>query len=102
MLRIPHCLDNRLTDGGQVVSPTHPPHLIKSNELEILIPGPVQILEVTQILLRIFLVFFSISNQMKGNISNMSRAFLSAPIALQFDLFSLRQLTVSVVEINYS
>jgi hypothetical protein len=26
MLRIPHCLDNRLTDGGKVVSPTHPPY----------------------------------------------------------------------------
>jgi hypothetical protein len=26
MLKIPHCLDNRLTDGGKVVSPTHPPH----------------------------------------------------------------------------
>jgi hypothetical protein len=26
MLRIPHCLDNRLTDGGNVVSPTHWPH----------------------------------------------------------------------------
>jgi hypothetical protein len=26
ILRIPHCLDNRLTDGGEVVSPTHPPH----------------------------------------------------------------------------
>jgi hypothetical protein len=24
MLRIPHCQDNRLTDGGKVVSPTHP------------------------------------------------------------------------------
>jgi hypothetical protein len=23
---MPHCLDNRLTDGGKVVSPTHPPH----------------------------------------------------------------------------
>jgi hypothetical protein len=23
MLRIPRCLDNRLTDGGKVVSPTH-------------------------------------------------------------------------------
>jgi hypothetical protein len=22
MLRIPHCLDNRLTEGGEVVSPT--------------------------------------------------------------------------------
>jgi hypothetical protein len=26
MLRIPHCLDNRLTDGDKVVGPTHPPH----------------------------------------------------------------------------
>jgi hypothetical protein len=26
MLKIPHCLDNRLTSGGKVVSPTHPPH----------------------------------------------------------------------------
>jgi hypothetical protein len=26
ILRIPHCLDNQLTDGGNVVSPTHPPH----------------------------------------------------------------------------
>jgi hypothetical protein len=25
MLRIPHCLDNRLTDGGKVVSPLHRP-----------------------------------------------------------------------------
>jgi hypothetical protein len=26
MLRIPHCLDNRLTDGGKFVSPKHRPH----------------------------------------------------------------------------
>jgi hypothetical protein len=26
MLKIPHCLDNRLTDGGKVVSPTFQPH----------------------------------------------------------------------------
>jgi hypothetical protein len=26
MLSIPHCVDNQLTDGGKVVSPTHPPH----------------------------------------------------------------------------
>jgi hypothetical protein len=26
MLRIPHCLDNPLTDGGKVVGPTHQPH----------------------------------------------------------------------------
>jgi hypothetical protein len=25
MVRIPHCLDNRLIDGGKVVSPTNPP-----------------------------------------------------------------------------
>jgi hypothetical protein len=25
MLRILHCLDNRLTDGGEIVSPTHRP-----------------------------------------------------------------------------
>jgi hypothetical protein len=26
MLRIPHSIDSRLTDGGKVVSPTHWPH----------------------------------------------------------------------------
>jgi hypothetical protein len=26
MLWIPQCLGNRLTDGGKIVSPTHPPH----------------------------------------------------------------------------
>jgi hypothetical protein len=26
ILRIPHCLDNRLADGGEVVSPMHRPH----------------------------------------------------------------------------
>jgi hypothetical protein len=26
MLRIPNCLDSRLTDGGETVSPTHWPH----------------------------------------------------------------------------
>jgi hypothetical protein len=26
MLRIQHCLDNRLTDGGKVVSPMNRPH----------------------------------------------------------------------------
>jgi hypothetical protein len=26
MLRIPHCLDNRPTDGGKVLSLTHLPH----------------------------------------------------------------------------
>jgi hypothetical protein len=25
MLRIPHCLDSRITDGGEDVSPTHRP-----------------------------------------------------------------------------
>jgi hypothetical protein len=26
MLKIPHCLDNQLTDGGKVVRPTHQLH----------------------------------------------------------------------------
>jgi hypothetical protein len=26
MLRIPHCIDNRLTDGDKIVIPTHRPH----------------------------------------------------------------------------
>jgi hypothetical protein len=26
MFRVLHCLDNRLTDGGKVVSPTNQPH----------------------------------------------------------------------------
>jgi hypothetical protein len=26
MLRTPHCIDNRLIDGGKAVNPTHPPH----------------------------------------------------------------------------
>jgi hypothetical protein len=28
MSRIPHCLDNQLTDGSKVVSPTHRPRFI--------------------------------------------------------------------------
>jgi hypothetical protein len=28
MSRIPHCIDNRLTDGGKVVGPTHRQHFI--------------------------------------------------------------------------
>jgi hypothetical protein len=28
MLRIPHCLDSRITDGGKVVNPTHRPRSI--------------------------------------------------------------------------
>jgi hypothetical protein len=31
MLRIPHCIDNRLTDVGKVVSLTHQPTLIPRN-----------------------------------------------------------------------
>jgi hypothetical protein len=33
MLRIPHCLDNRLTDGGKVVSSTHQPLLYSPETL---------------------------------------------------------------------
>jgi hypothetical protein len=32
-LRIPHCIDNRLTDGGKVVSPTHRPLLYSPETL---------------------------------------------------------------------
>jgi hypothetical protein len=33
MLKIPHCLDNRLTDGGKVVSPTIRPLLYSPETL---------------------------------------------------------------------
>jgi hypothetical protein len=33
MLRIPHCLDNRLIDGGKVVSPTHQRALLPRNNI---------------------------------------------------------------------
>jgi hypothetical protein len=31
MLKMPHCLDSRLIDGGKVVSLTHPPHFTLQN-----------------------------------------------------------------------
>jgi hypothetical protein len=31
MLSVPHCLDNRLTDGGKVVSPMHRRTLLPRN-----------------------------------------------------------------------
>jgi hypothetical protein len=33
ILRIPHCLDSRLTDGGKIVSPTHRPLLYSPETL---------------------------------------------------------------------
>jgi hypothetical protein len=39
MLRIPHCLDNRLTDGGKVVSPTHPPHFTRQKHYYFYVSG---------------------------------------------------------------
>jgi hypothetical protein len=33
MLRILHCLDNRLIDGGRVVSPTNQPHFTPQKTL---------------------------------------------------------------------
>jgi hypothetical protein len=36
MLRTPHCLDNRLTDGGKVVSPTHRPLLYSPETLSVI------------------------------------------------------------------
>jgi hypothetical protein len=37
ILRIPHCLDNRLTDGGKVVSPTHRPRSTLQKHLFLLL-----------------------------------------------------------------
>jgi hypothetical protein len=37
MLRITHCLDNQLTDGGKVVSPTHPHTLLHRNIIFLLL-----------------------------------------------------------------
>jgi hypothetical protein len=37
MLRIPHCLDNRLTDGGKVVSLTRLPHTTLQNIIFLLL-----------------------------------------------------------------
>jgi hypothetical protein len=39
MLRIPHCLDNRLTDGGKVVSPTHQPHFTPQKHYYVYVSG---------------------------------------------------------------
>jgi hypothetical protein len=39
MLRIPHCLENRLTDGGKVVSPTHQPHFIPQKHYYFYVSG---------------------------------------------------------------
>jgi hypothetical protein len=39
MLRIPHCLDNRLTDGGKVVSPTHRPHFTPQKHYYVYVSG---------------------------------------------------------------
>jgi hypothetical protein len=37
MLRIPRCLDNRLTDGGEVVSPSHRPRSTPQKHFLVLI-----------------------------------------------------------------
>jgi hypothetical protein len=39
MLRIPHFLDNQLTDGGKVVSPTHRPHFTPQNHYYFYVSG---------------------------------------------------------------
>jgi hypothetical protein len=57
MVRIPHCLDSRLTDGGEVVSPTHPPHLTPQKHYYLYAsgtegagtPGPSETGRITQI-----------------------------------------------------
>jgi hypothetical protein len=38
MLRIPPCLDSRLTDGGKIVSPTHQPHFTHALFFMLLVP----------------------------------------------------------------
>jgi hypothetical protein len=39
MLRIPHCLDNLLTDRSKVVSPTHPLHFIPQKHYYFYVSG---------------------------------------------------------------
>jgi hypothetical protein len=39
VLRIPHSLDSRLTDGGKVVSPTHPPHFTSQKHYNFYVSG---------------------------------------------------------------
>jgi hypothetical protein len=39
MLRIPHCLDNRLIDGGKVVSLMHRPHFISQKHYFFIVSG---------------------------------------------------------------
>jgi hypothetical protein len=39
MLRIPHCLDNRLTDGGKVVSPMHLSHFTPQKHFYLYVYG---------------------------------------------------------------
>jgi hypothetical protein len=41
MLRIPHCLENRFTDRGEVVSPTHRPRSTPQNHFLISVRGSV-------------------------------------------------------------
>jgi hypothetical protein len=39
ILSIPHCLGNRFTDGGKVVSPTHPPHFTSHKDYYFYVSG---------------------------------------------------------------
>jgi hypothetical protein len=39
MLMIPHCRDNRLTDCGKIVSPTHPPQFTAQKHYYLYISG---------------------------------------------------------------
>jgi hypothetical protein len=39
MLIIPHCLDNRLTDGGKVVRTMHPQHFTPQKHYYFYVPG---------------------------------------------------------------
>jgi hypothetical protein len=59
MLRIPHCLDNRLRDGVKVVSPTHTPHLLPRNIIIIII---IKIIIIIMFLGLIYINLFSWTN----------------------------------------
>jgi hypothetical protein len=59
MLRIPHCLDNRVTDGGKVVSLTHPPHFTPQKHFHKTVSLETTFVEV--VLGFVFEIYFTIS-----------------------------------------
>jgi hypothetical protein len=43
MLRIPHCLHNRILDGGKVVSPIHRPHFTPQKSFFFMFPSLISV-----------------------------------------------------------